>query len=656
MSVVVAGQSLGFDEEQRSRLGRAVEELLQPAYSAHAETARLCKLDWDWYDATPYAPERSRPFKGASNVVYPLIATHADSIQARRFLALFANTEIWAAKTNNEKWRIPSEEYVRFLNHEADDNAFDLSTPMNDSLLGATVTGSGPIAIQYGQRVRHRFLPGSNVPRTVRMHRGIHVLAVPREQIFWQPDRTLRDSEYVVRSTRMSLADLVRAASPVTQGGGGWNREEVARLIEGRPSTENSSIGYTAPDDLLGLRDTPFASTVVHECWIEWPLLRGMRVPGPGEDDFAARPAIVAYYHRETQRVLHVMAHPYPIQGWPFYDFGYGLNRPTRRGVAKALQHLQASISSSFNQGHDAVTWSNRVLGLTRDKGLMGRIFGDGLVYTDMEISDTNFQVKPQPFIQPNEALIQIALAAAERLTGMSDPNFGRESRSGGHPAPATSTIALLKQGQTVLARTLAFDRQELARIGEDMISFYQAFEAQDNADESGNGYIERVMGAGDAREIRKLMFPAEPLAGLLEMDVRAVSEAQNAAAAFQQAVQVDQVLTNYYGAMLQTINIAIQATAAPPQFATPIMQVAFQAMVGKTESTRRILTAANVDDIETFTEILQNAITGPTLDALKQVQLAASAGLQAAGGAPQSSPVATGPDGFPAGAASPAA
>lgn len=653
MPIVVPGQSIPLDSDGRKSMQRALELFIDPALDQHRDVAANATLDWEHYDAKPFVKERTRPFRGASNMVIPLIATHADSIAARRLLTLFGTGDIWTSKSQNAAWRKKAKEYVNFLNSEADDNAFDLFTPMNDSILGSTVTGSGVLALQWGNRVKHRFAPGSKIPRTVMMHKGIHVLNVPRRQIGWQADRSLRESEYVFRITYMTRGDLIRSAEKIELGGAGWNRDEVAQVLRRAPTAESSGI-YTAPFDLYDIRaDGPeaFRPFEIIELWIEWPMLRGMKIPGPEDDNFSARPAIVVYFEKETRRILHVMAHPYPITHWPFYEFTYKRSGDYMgtRGVAKELSDLQHGISARANQAMDSATWANRILGLTNDPDLPGKIFGEGLIHTNMPLDATRFDVRNQPFIQPDMALIQFMLAVAERKTGQSDSNFGRETRSGGHPAPATSTLALLQQGQTVLSRTTAFDRQELSRLGEDILSLYQANEAAANG-----GRILRIIGAEDAEEVKELLFPETPLAGLLEMDVRAVSESNNAEAEFQRAVQVDQVITNYYSKVVQGLNVAIQATTAPPPFNETILKTAFQTLLGLTESVERILSAANVDDLEVFTDQLRDAIGQPMAAALEQVRLAAQSGLAAATGGAPSPAVATGPTGVPAAAAGP--
>ncbi len=646
MSVIVPGDKIPFDAGEKRKLAVHMEEIIGPAMQQHATVRRQTELAWEWYSAKPLVEERSTPFVKASNVIYPLIKMHGDSIQARRFLSLLPASDVWASSSRNEKWAEISRTVVDFINHEADDNAFDLRTPMSDALLEGTIASDGIIALQWGDRVRHRFIPGERRARTVTMNQGPHLLPVPRGQIMWQADRSLSTSEYVIRIAYMTWSDLTRAVRF-----GGWDADAV-KSIRGVDAEQSpvyqSSLSLT---DLSPSGPERFRPYEIYECWMEFPLLRGTGIPKFDNDELGAEiPAMVVYVEARTNTILHAMAHPYPISGWPFYQFSYrrSVERGQSRGIAKDLDHMQRAASTMINQAIDAVTLQNAVMGLTSDPQMVGKRFTPGQLQFTQDITATRFDIRPAAIVQPNVQLIQLILATAERVTGMSDPAFGREMRSGGHPSPATSTLALLQQGQTRLARTLAFDRQELSRLGEDLASLYQHFEAD-------AGRIARVIGIGDAQRLQEWLFPTDPTAGRVEFDVRALSDGMNPDAEFQKAVQIDQVVTNFYAKMLQGLNVAVQATQAPPPFGQAILEMTFHSFDAFIASTKRALDAANVDNIEDYLGMLQEAKNAQSPDqltaALNAAQQAAQLGLEQASSGPQGPAVATGPGGVPAAA-----
>lgn len=643
--VIVPGSPLKFTPDQRKSLSRHLESIVGPAMAQHAKLGKQIELQWEWYAAKPLSETRSTPFVNASNVVFPLIKMHADSIQARRLLTLLATHDVWVSHSRNEKWSEVSGQIVQFVNHEADDNAFDLRTPLSDVLLEGTICPDGVMALQWGDRIRHRFVPGEREARTVKLNQGPHLFPVPRGQIYWQADRSLNNSEYVIRVSHMTWAELVRAVQF-----GGWDEAAVKSI---RGTTSEDSASYAAGLSLTDIapqgpdRYRPYE---ILECWLELPLVRGKLADYEKSSDIPldiALPAVVAYIEKRTMTVLHVMAHPYPIAGWPFYQFSYmrAAERGMARGLAKDLDHMQRAASTMINQAIDAITLQNSIMGLTADPDLVGKRWTPGQLQYTQDPTLTSFNIRPSAIVQPNVQLIQLILATAERLTGMSDPAFGREMRMGGHPSPATSTLALLQQGQTRLSRTLSFDRQELSRLGEDIAALYQHYEAKEQS-----GRIARVLGAGDAMKLQEWLFPTDGVAGRIEFDVRAMTENLNPDAEMQKAVQVDQVVTNFYAKMLQGLNVAAQVMQAPPQLQQPMMQTLFYSFDAFIASTKRVLDAANVDNMEELIGYLRDGQRGD-LAAIDQAQLAAQAGLREFASGPAGPAVATGPGGAPAAA-----
>ena len=94
-------------------------------------------------------------------------------------------------------------------------------------------------------------------------------------------------------------------------------------------------------------------------------------------------------------------------------------------------------MGTVINQQLDAVTMANSVKLLTRDQKLMTRPFvpNQPLYTDDMEgVRELTGQKNVMPEIQT----LGVLQAIGERVGGQSDPNFGRETRMGGHPQPAT--------------------------------------------------------------------------------------------------------------------------------------------------------------------------------------------------------------------------
>lgn len=602
--LIPPGATIKLAPDQKERLRRGVRNLVSESLHQHELYRQQLKVRWDWFECVPKVATRSEP--RSSNAIFPLIRTHAKARHARRYLSLFPNQNIWASKTKNEAWRQPSKEFTDFLNTEADDNAFDIRTAANEALLGGETVGQDYLGAQWGRRVKHRLVPGRNGKSKVipiEIHRGPHLYRIPADQIVRQVDRSLRDSEFVCRLSRMTAAELYRCAVPESQGGAGWDVDEIRQL---RPGVmDENFLAKLKLQDFSELHPTLVQPYSIGELWVEWPILSPFSI-GETEEETAQRPPIVVHFCTETFRILHVMAHPYPIRSWPFYEFGM------KPGFAKEGEHLQRIVSVMLNQGVDVVKIASSFIGVTSDPTVRQQPLPlNGWFYVPSGIQNVNFDAKPQAILQPNVLLIQLCLAAAERLSGMSDPAFGRESRMGGHPSPATSHLSLIQQGQTQLQHVLDFDRIELSRLGEDLLAMYQVLGTD------LDGYIEQRVGRSDAAQVRRVLFPEEPLAGAVTLDIRAQNEMLSPQAAFQQAVQLDQVVSNFLARVMQAANVAVQASkGGAPQLAA----LSVRSIQILSKSYERILQAADVDDWEEFMIQVREAKTVPDFQELRNV------------------------------------
>jgi hypothetical protein len=236
-----------------------------------------------------------------------------------------------------------------------------------------------------------------------------------------------------------------------------------------------------------------------------------------------------------------------------------------------------------------------------------------------------------------------MALAMSERISGVADPNLGREVRLGGHPSPATSTLTLLHESRELLRAGSRILRREFGRLGSDIASLYQQYEKNPEK-------ILLALGRTDGEKVLRWLDPeSPPVAGNLQLQLRALSDVHNPDVELQRAMMVDQVVGNYYSRVLQALSVA-----ANPQAPPPIQQAAIQGIQALTRSFSGVLEAAEVDQLE---ELLfkirsggQSAVNEVTNAVTERLRGVGGAGPQPAlpaipGGAPEA---ALGPDGSP--------
>jgi hypothetical protein len=240
--------------------------------------------------------------------------------------------------------------------------------------------------------------------------------------------------------------------------------------------------------------------------------------------------------------------------------------------------------------------------------------------------------------ITPDIALINMMLAMAERITGITDPSLGSETRYGGHPSPATSTAMRLQESKETARAAIKQLRFQYGRMAEDIATMYQQYEAKDT------GKIDRVLGGADGQIIKEWLFPKGPIAGSIEFDLRAVTENLNPEADREQAIFVMQATASYFGQVMQALQIA-----GHPQSPPPVKMAAIRSVEALTASFERVLTASQVDDMRKF--VLQLKETNASPETVRNVGDAVSnelGGMADARGQRPLPAYATGPNGLP--------
>jgi len=655
--MLVPGTILRPSNDDLELIGHELSDMID---DLEAEYHSLLTVDipawWQWYHAVPRRRERIFPFTAAANVVVPLIAQQADALISRTYSSLFgAGDRVWVVATEREDLRAKAKNVERAANWSVNHGS-NIKLSVYDWLSELFVIGSSVLAINYRRDQRALFFGqgaarlNGRVPiqrQVVEFSRGVLYDHVPREQILWDTRYRIADAPLVVREHRYSKSQL----SQMSIRDPAWLSEQVKEVFQDTGS-------YAPSKDVADLKDRLDSRTRgfspplgeehdIRECHIDWPILRTMGFEDPADPDPTAPTIpIVIHLHRKTQKVLRLVAEPYHLPGKPFFDgfFRKDSARGHGTGVAKKLEMLQRILTTLYNQAIDSQTRANAIWAQTSDPRWQT---------TPIDPSRPLFTPNLDSFkpldigtsVQPNIALMNIANIFAERITGISDPAFGRESRQGGHPSPATSTLALLEQGVQMSASTALLLREQVSAMGQGWAILTQQYET--NAD----GSLERIFGPSDARDISDLIFPTEPIPQHYLFDVRALSETLNPDTEMRRAVVVSQMNRDFWAFVLQGAQV-ITSNQFPPAMG----QLWLQAIEAQRSAYERFLEGANVDDIERFTGQLRNAVESGSQQQLAGAMGTAREIAAGAGSVPGQGPLGTSPGGPQGGAGLPPA
>ena len=632
------GQVIRLDKDSGETLGKQLLELTTDLEDEYRSLlTRDIPVWWRNYYAIPRIKGlKNFPFKGASNVVIPFIQLQSDALISRTFSALFGTgTRIWGTKTEREDLATQAKNVARWANDDA--RRFDYKLAFYDWLAELIPIGSSVLGLRYTKDIRRMFYGsaaarGTKAPESgwVEMSRGVRLEHIPREQVLWDTRYRIWDAPIVIREHCYTKAQLLQLINQEKAQGlvPSWNEYAVRSLSDNNSSDSSLSSEARKFKNKIDSREERgfrnYGGRDIRECYLQWPVVNSLGFEDPNDPDpNATNLPVVIHMDRETGMILRLVAYPYYLDHWPFYDgfFRKDSGRGHGGGTSQRLWVIQEIIATLFNQSFDSVTRANSIWAKTTDPTWQTReIDPSRFLYVGANIHSVE-EMKLTPSVQPNIALMNFANIIGERLTGIADPAFGRESRQGGHPSPAASTLALMEQSQILTATTTSLLRDTVSRVGEDWAVLTQQYETNEE------GELQRRFGASDAAQMEQLMFPTGPIPGNIQFTLVAMDENFNPDTEMRRAVTVDQMTERFWTLPLQALTQLNQLPPEMRQMFAPVWQGYIKA---RTETFSRFLEAADIDDIETF--IGRNGPqSGMDTNAAAQQQLT-SAGTQLGG------------------------
>lgn len=587
-----------LNEHQQRQLGGVLTEIVRDLEQSHSQAFDNIRIHWKWYWAEPKVRVKSWPWPNASNMVAPVIMTQADARTAQDFALLWgAKDKFYTGSSENEEFvRSHLSEVMRFANFavRAEINPF---WAIHDWIHERNVIGGAVIAATWEEDERYLFTPGGKRPQRVVTKRGVRWTHWPAEMILWEPGLDVRESDIVATQRLLRWGDITK----MVQGQDGYDKDAVRRLFEfphehGSPGAEVRAEKEERAGIDPTLNVSRRRSFDVRTLWIDWPALEGMGVPGlrdaavVQDDETGERtilPLIVELVP-DSREVIRVLPNQYlTVDGNPFFAAYYKrqVGYPRGVGLSKILEQPQRGETTVLNQSLDARTLQISVPFKTTNTKLRERpITPNGGMYVESMGDAEPFAI---PGAGPTDPmLVNLLQVFAERIGGSNDPVLGRESRSGGHPSPATNYMGQLQQAAKMAATPTLILGETLSQLGLYTLGLYQQF------DTDPTGRIERVFGKPDAKIIQSWLFPVDmTLVGNLQISLTALSD-ENPQVAMQQAMVVSQATQQYAANVIRVMQLV-----SNPQAPQPLKDAALQSLRVLGDTHQRFLEAANYDE-----------------------------------------------------------
>jgi len=367
----------------------------------------------------------------------------------------------------------------------------------------------------------------------------------------------------------------------------------------------------------------------IYEIWANFSLDKG-KVPDP----------IVVTYHPPTRTILRCIYNPHVDNRRPFFKGRFLAQEGQREGIgiAQQLYQIQEEISTIHRQGVDNSTIANT-------KFFVGR---RGAVRNTTRIWPGRFLTVPDPSkdlvamqmgdVGPSLKDLEVsALSYAERRSGITDYQLGRESSILGGRATATGTLAIIQEGNRRFDLNVRDMRDALGKVGQMVLLLNAQYRPREMA------YF--VEGEDGQWVERALDLPRDFIADGIGIELTASTATINREIEKQGLITVMGLVTQYYQQIMSIGQMAMQMPG-------PMQQLAFKAMESSSYFMQRIVQAFDIKDMDA---VLPTAI----MEELENAQQQQGAGAPQVPGGPGAPNGAMGgavgaPPGMPGGGGGP--
>ena len=569
------------DEIPQNVVDDVVSWLSQEILNAQGERATLTDKLVRWermYEAVPAQEIKTFPWPGASNLEMPIIATAVEAVHSRIINSIFGPRDVWSAAARSPAWVPVTEDVTRWINWVGKE-VLHLKPIVSRWVLSTIKFGTGILKETWQHRQKKITVKGSAggiESGVVDTHFGPMLFNIPLPDFYVSNDAIysgdIQHCEWVAERQLYTWKQL----KALEASGIFVNVDKIKDAKRTKPNEMEEEVNKNVGVEISEYKDFEI-----------WEVHCSRDIDGDGIPE-----ELCFNFEPNTKAALRAIFNPYYHQERPYQVLRYMIrdNSFWGIGVCQMLDPIQTEVSGIHNRRNDNATLSNTTA-FTRVRG--GRTgpleFYPGVVF-DVNASD---DIRELQVGQKHVTLLQEELhstSIGEKRTGVNDYTVGRESAAIGSRATATSTLALIKEGNVRFKSVIDEARESLSNVAHQTIMLYQQHPDVEI-------YYE-MFSAKKAPLMKKFLTLPQQLsrAGVL-IDVPAISEAYNKDVQRQTYLTLMQVMQQFYSGMMQAFQIALN-----PQVPPPMQQLAMQGAQSASKLWGRVLEAFDVTDSDTFT------------------------------------------------------
>lgn len=536
---------LKLSEDKQKYIVNWLDREIRSALDGRGELENHWQKWFRNFEAKPETEVKNFPFANASNIVAPITSSVVNAVVAREYATLFGVTPFWTVTALNKLWvdhAIPTQ---RLLDY-AQRFEMELHKKLIDWLYVKNILGTAVAKIPWITELKptKRYREDGSIESIIHeVADGPRFIPIPLQDFIVPVTsiQNIQDCQWVAHRFRLRWGSILQRAKQKVYS----NVEKMESFFK----TEAERI--TAEQERLEYLYRTF-ETKEYEIFEVWCYF--------DYDDCGYEESCIFTVNFDTMTLLRAILNPFNHGLRPFiithcfprahriYGIGYG----------QKLERLQEGLTTSYNQAIDNASLANaRCIKARRGKGIKPGIkIYPGKVFLVDEMDDIDvFQLGE---IYPSAHVIIRAMHdLVERDTGVSSYQLGKESPIVGTSATATSTLALIQEGNNLFNFLLHNDRASFSDVAYQVFNLYKQFKPF--------GLTFTLLG-DDGRFIEEIWsgVPDEDVRRGLLFQLTASSAHVNKIVEREAWLQISQLLMGYYERLIQLATIGTDMRVAP--------------------------------------------------------------------------------------------
>jgi len=548
-------------------------------------------LEWDrQYEAIPEEASKNFPWPEASNIIVPVTATAVESVMARLIGSVFGGKELWTAIAKSPEWVDLSDPLARWLNWAAD-NVLGMYEVCQRWFISTAKYGTGILKLPWVEHFRDvKYMTNNGLyQERIKTHDGPLPEVVRLENFLFSSDaittQDIQSCEWVAHRTVRTYKYLKEK-----ENAGVYTNIDQIKDYKRSSSTDTEQ----QMEERTGVEPSEREDYELWEVWCSYDI--------EGNGSLAE---LVITFHLDSGVPLRAVYNFYRHQERPFHIIRYMPrdNSLLGIGICQMLEDIQTEITAMHNQRIDNATLANtKVWKRRQGSGVDIEDVYPGAIIDVVEMED----IEPMDMGLTHDTLLQEEMhsnAIGEKRTGVSDYSVGRESSAIGSRATATSTMALIREGNKRFQMTIRDIRNALGNIAHQTIQLYQQF-ATDNK------VMYELFSEEENRIVQEFFQLPEDLSyNSVRIDVPAISETENKEMERQAYLSLAGLIRQFYEGLMQVVGISEN-----PEAPENVKKIAVHAANTSSEIFKRILESFDIADAESLAPDME-ALLGAQTD-----------------------------------------